>query len=128
MPDMRAAYFHTDGTPTRAGEVLKNSAYAETLRQLAQGGPDAFYRGAIADKIVAAVTNAPVNPARFTRADLAGYRALERAPLCGLYRLYRVCGVPPSTSGGTTVLQILSLLERFPTGDLAPGTLRSVHL
>jgi gamma-glutamyltranspeptidase/glutathione hydrolase len=128
MPDMRAAYFHADGTPIRPGEVLKNPAYAETLKTLAQGGANAFYRGTIADKIVASVTTAPVNPVRFTRADLAGYRAIEREPLCGTYRLYRVCGVPPSTSGGTTVLQILGLLERFPSEQLKPGTLTSVHL
>src|SRR4030095_16863798 len=63
-----------------------------------------------------------------TREDIAGYSAKPREPLCGVYRLYRICSVPPSTSGGVTVLQILALLERFPSTQLQPATLSAVHL
>jgi gamma-glutamyltranspeptidase/glutathione hydrolase len=128
LPDMKALLFHADGTPVRPGESLRNSAYGQTLRRIAEQGPDAFYRGGIADEIVRAVTTAPVNPARMTRDDLARYRAIERTPLCGTYRAHRVCSVPPSTSGGVTVLQILGLLERFSSEQLRPGTVTGVHL
>ena len=121
MPDMRAYLFHADGTVVAAGETLRNPAYADSLRKIAAGGPDAFYKGAIAEEIAKAVSNAPVNPVPFTLTDLAEYRARERAPLCGTYRAYRICSMPPSSSGGITVLQILGLLERFPSADLRRG-------
>ena len=98
------------------------------MREIAEKGPDAFYRGPIADKIVQSVANAPRNRAVMTRDDIAGYKPKPREPLCGVYRLYRICSVPPSTSGGVTVLQILALLERFPSTQLQPGTLSTVHL
>ena len=98
------------------------------MREIAEKGPDAFYRGPIADKIVQSVANAPRNRAVMTREDIAAYQAKPREPLCGVYRLYRICSVPPSTSGGVTVLQILALLERFPSTQLQPGMLSTVHL
>jgi gamma-glutamyltranspeptidase/glutathione hydrolase len=128
MPDMRGYFYHTDGTPVRAGETLRNPALAETLRQIAKAGADTFYTGALADKIAAAVNGAPVNPAKFARADLASYQPKVYAAVCGLYRVYRVCGMPPSTSGGVTVLEILGLLQHFPSPQLKPQTLSSVHL
>jgi gamma-glutamyltranspeptidase/glutathione hydrolase len=128
MPDIRASFFHPDGTPIKPGEVWRNDKLARTFRQIARGGPDAFYNGAIASDIVNAVAAAPVNPAVMTRADIAAYQAKERAPVCGIYRAYRVCSVPPSTSGGVTVLQILGLLQHFPSGQLNPRTLSAVHL
>lgn len=127
MPDL-AAHFFPGGKPVETGTVLRNPDYAETLRAVAAKGPDAFYKGAIARKIADAVRNAPQNPAVMTEADLQSYNAIEREALCGTYRTYRVCGVPPSTSGGTTVLEILGLLERFPSSDLKPGSLSAVHL
>jgi gamma-glutamyltranspeptidase / glutathione hydrolase len=128
MPAIRAAFFNPDGTPLKAGQVRRNPQLAQTLRQIASAGPDAFYQGTIADEIAAAVTNAPINPTVMTRADLAAYQAKERTPLCGIYRAYRICSLPPSTSGGVTVLQILGLLQRFPSSLLQPDTLSEVHL
>ena len=128
MPDMRALFFSPDGTPLKQGETWRNPKLAQTLRSIAAGGPDAFYNGAIAGEIADAVTHAPKNPALMTRADIAAYRPKERAPLCGLYRAYRVCSVPPSTSGGTTVLQILGLVQRFGSAQLQPRTLSALHL
>jgi gamma-glutamyltranspeptidase/glutathione hydrolase len=128
MPDIRANFFNPDGTPIKAGQTWRNPKLAQSLRQIAQGGSDAFYKGAIADEIAHSVTKAPVNPTPMTRADLAGYQAKERTPLCGTYRAYRICSVPPSTSGGVTVLQILGLLQRFPSDQLQPRTLMAVHL
>lgn len=128
LPDMRRAFFHADGTPMRAGEVLKNPALAETLRAIARSGPDALYKGPLAAAIAGAATNATVNPTRMTPADLATYRPKRSAALCGVYRRYRLCGMPPSSSGGVTVLQILGLLQHFPSPQLQPQTLSSVHL
>jgi gamma-glutamyltranspeptidase/glutathione hydrolase len=128
MPDIRANFFNPDGTPLHAGQTWRNPKLAQTLRIIAKAGPNGFYKGAIAADIAQAVTKAPVNPTIMTPADLAGYRARTRAPLCGSYRAYRICSLPPSTSGGTTVLQILGLLQRFPSAQLQPRTLSMVHL
>ncbi len=128
MPGTRALFFRPDGTPLKQGETWRNPALADTLRRIAQGGPAAFYNGPIAGAIADAVTQAPRNPGGMTRADIAAYLPKEREPLCGLYRAYRVCSVPPSTSGGTTVLQILGLVERFGPEQLQPRSLSAVHL
>ena len=128
MPDIRANFFNPDGTPIKAGQIWRNPKLAQTFRRIADGGADAFYMGPIADDIAAAVTKAPANPAVMTRADLANYQPKTRTPLCGTYRAYRICSLPPSTSGGTSVLQILGLLQRFPSTQLQPATLSSVHL
>jgi gamma-glutamyltranspeptidase/glutathione hydrolase len=128
LPALRALFFNPDGTPVRAGQTWRNPELARALREIAEKGTDAFYHGRIADEIVTAVATAPRNPAIMTRNDIAAYQAKPREPLCGVYRLYRVCSVPPSTSGGVTVLQILALLERFPSAQLRPGTLSAVHL
>ena len=114
-PAARAYFFEPDGTPRRAGTVLTNQAYAETLRALAAGGADAFYTGAIAADLVAAVAAEP-HPGSLSLADLATYRAIERDPVCLPYRTVRVCGMAPPSSGGVTVAEILGLLARF---DLA---------
>jgi gamma-glutamyltranspeptidase / glutathione hydrolase len=123
-----AAYFYDDGEPLPVGTVLRNPALAETLRRVAAGGADAFYGGPIARDIVAAVRTAPGNPGRLTEADLIGYKAKRRAPLCRPYREWRVCGMPPPTSGGVTTLQILGLLEGFAIPDLEPESADAVHL
>ena len=128
MPGIRDLFFAPDGTALKEGQTWHNAKLAQTLRQIAQTGPNAFYRGAITDEITAAVAKAPVNPAVMTRADLARYEAHERTPVCGFYRAYRICSMPPSTSGGVTVLQILGLLQRFPSEQLQPRTLSAVHL
>ena len=128
MPDIRANFFHPDGTPIKSGEIWRNEKLARTFRLIAQGGADAFYSGAIAAEIVTAIAMAPVNPAVMTRTDISAYQAKERTPVCGIYRAYRVCSMPPSSSGGITVLQILGLLQHFPSDQLRPRTLSAVHL
>jgi gamma-glutamyltranspeptidase / glutathione hydrolase len=128
MPDIRANFFNPDGKPIKAGQIWRNPKLAQSLRKIAEGGADAFYAGSIADEIATAVTKAPLNPAVMTRADFANYQPKERAPLCGTYRAYRICSLPPSTSGGIGVLQILGLLQRFSSAELQPATLSSVHL
>ena len=124
----RAYFFTADGAPLPTGHKLTNAAYAATLRELAAKGPEPFYRGAIARDIVATVTAAAINPGDLTLADLARYRVVQRAPICGAYRGYRVCGAPPPSSGGIAVLEILGLLERKNFAALSPRTVPAAHL
>jgi gamma-glutamyltranspeptidase/glutathione hydrolase len=122
----REYFFHHDGRPLAEGELLRNPEFAGTLRLIAKGGADAFYTGPLAGRIVAAVRGFPANPGVLSLADLEAYRARERQPICRRYRKWRVCGMPPPTSGGVTVLQILGLLERFDLG--ATAEVERVHL
>lgn len=122
-------YFHTaDGGPLPVGHILRNSAYADTLRAIAEGGADAFYSGEIARDIVAAVRGATGNPGLLSEADLATYRAKARPPVCIDYRGHRVCGMGPPSSGGLTVGMILGLLERFDISAMPPNSADAEHL
>jgi len=128
MPDIKAYFYHADGTPYAEGETLKNPALAATLRLIAKRGAKAFYSGEIARAIANKVTHAPINATVMTMADIARYRAKERAPVCGTYRGDKICSMGPPSSGGITVLQILGLLERFPSKELAMDKPEGVHL
>jgi gamma-glutamyltranspeptidase/glutathione hydrolase len=129
-----AAYFHeSDGSPLTVGRRLKNPAFAKTLHLVAEGGADAFYQGTIAEEIVTQVTGAAEggardNPGAMTLQDLADYRAKRRDVICAPYRTYLICGMPPPTSGGTAVLQIMTLLEGFDLAALGPDSLEARHL
>ena len=128
MPDIKRYLYHADGTAVREGETLKNPELAVTLRTIARDGAKAFYSGPIAAAIVDKVQHAPVNHGGMTLADLARYKPVERAPVCGNYRTYRLCSMGPPSSGGVAVLQILGMLQRFPSSQLQPDTLSEVHL
>ena len=126
--EARALFYRPDGAPIPAGAVLKNPALADTLRRIAAEGAEGFYRGPLAEAIVAAVRGASRNPGALTLADLAGYRAPEREPVCRPYRAWRVCGMPPPTSGGVTLLQTLGILGYFAVSSYRPGSAEAVHL
>jgi len=126
-PVTRDYFFNGDGTPKAAGTTLSNPEFADTLRLIAEAGSAPFYRGAIAEEIVAAVTNTADNPGIMTLQDLADYQVKLRAPVCTPYRAYQVCGMGPPTSGGLTVGQILGVLEHFDILGLGLGP-ESVHL
>ncbi|HEV2555493.1 MAG TPA: gamma-glutamyltransferase [Bosea sp. (in: a-proteobacteria)] len=107
-----AAYFYeADGKAKAVGTILRNPAFAATLRALAERGAGAFYEGEIARDIVATVTGHATNPGDMTVADLAGYRVEEREPVCGAYRVWRICGMGPPSSGAVAVQQMLGILE-----------------
>jgi gamma-glutamyltranspeptidase/glutathione hydrolase len=127
FPDARRIYWR-DGKPLAAGETVRNPALAETLRRIAADGPDAFYTGRIAERISDAVDDSEVNEAELSLADIAAYRAKERPAVCTLYRRYKVCGMGPPSSGATTVLQILELVERFDLKGMGPRDPRSWHV
>lgn len=120
--------FWEDGQPVPEGTLVYNPALAATLQRMADLGPDAFYAGQTAQEMVRAVRSAPVNPGQLDLIDLSAYAAKERPPVCLPYRTYRVCGMGPPSSGATTVLQILGLLERFDMPALGPQSLTSWHL
>ncbi|MDE2404947.1 MAG: gamma-glutamyltransferase [Sphingomonadales bacterium] len=124
----RALYYDAAGQPLAAGTVLRNPAMATFLATLAAQGPKAFYTGPNAAAIAAAVRNAPRNPAPMAVADLAAYRAKDRAPVCMTYRAYRLCGMGPPSSGATTVFGILGLLQRFDLHALGKDNPTSWHL
>lgn len=128
MPATNAYFFGPDGEPAKEGELIKNPDYAQTLRLIAANGSAGLLKGEVAGNIVNAVAQAPNHPATITLDDLAGYEPKERTVVCGPYRGWRICSMPPPSSGGVAVLQILGLIERFSKDELKPASLSSVHL
>ncbi len=124
----RQYFFTASGDPKPVGSRLANPDLADTLRTIALGGADAFYSGDIARDIVDAVRSAPRNAGAMRVTDLARYRAKKREALCRNYRRWRICTMPPPTSGGVTTLQIMGMLERFDLASLKPGSVQAVHL
>ncbi|NGZ87819.1 gamma-glutamyltransferase [Duganella aceris] len=110
-PVAKAYFFDADGKPRPVGYILKNPELARTLHEIADGGADAFYKGRIARDIAAKVAGHPTNPGKLTAADIAGYQAKERAPICSDYKAWTVCGAPPPSSGGIAIAQMLGILE-----------------
>lgn len=123
-----AAYFLPGGVPLAEGDVLRNPAYAETLRALADHGADGFYTGPVAESIVGAVQGAAANPGVLGMIDLAIYRVKERPAVCAPYRGYEVCGMGPPSSGALALGQILGMLEGFDLAALGPDNPESWRL
>jgi gamma-glutamyltranspeptidase / glutathione hydrolase len=121
-------YFFPGGQPVAENSILKNPAYAKTLRAIAKDGPSAFYQGELAKAISERVQTAEVNPGSLTADDLANYKVIQREPLCRPYRVYKVCGMAPPSSGGVAVLQILGILQQFELNKLAPDNVQATHL
>ncbi|WP_223488038.1 gamma-glutamyltransferase [Pseudomonas sp. A-RE-19] len=115
-PDMAAYFLNTDGSPKAIGTPLKNPALAAVFKRIAKEGPDALYKGPIAKEIVAKVQG-HANPGSLALNDLQGYKAKERAPLCTDYKRWQVCGMPPPSSGGIAVAQILGTLQALESRD-----------
>jgi gamma-glutamyltranspeptidase/glutathione hydrolase len=124
---MRRMYYQEDDTPKPVGTLLKNPALADTLKAIATQGAIAFYVGEIARDIADKVRIAP-NPGDLSENDLAQYRAKQREPVCGPYRQWRVCGMPPPSSGGIAVLQVLGILQRLaPDGLPSDDSIHAAH-
>ena len=124
----RRYFYLPDGTPKPAGTLLKNPDFAAVLKRVAAEGADAFYRGEIARDIASAVRDRKRAPGDLSETDISAYAAKEREPLCGKYRIWKICGVPPPDSGTFAVLQILGILERFDLRALKSDSLEAVHL
>ena len=124
-PDMAAYFLNADGSPKATGTLLKNPALAVVFKRIAKEGPDALYQGPIAEEIARKVQGHR-NAGSLSQADLKGYAAKQRAPLCTDYKQWKVCGMPPPSSGGIAVAQILGTLQALETRDprlaIAPMT------
>ncbi|KFZ31945.1 gamma-glutamyltransferase [Pseudidiomarina salinarum] len=129
LPELEPArsYFYPQGQALQAGQTKRNPALADTFQEIAKGGADAFYTGAIAADIVTAVQHSGGAPGLLSKADLAGYQAVIRQPVCSAYRVYQICGMGPPSSGGISVLQILGILENFPVSEWDPTGADALH-
>jgi gamma-glutamyltranspeptidase / glutathione hydrolase len=124
-PSSASIFLKTKDVPLGEGDRLVQPQLATTLEEIARHGPGRFYRGPIADKIVAAVRAAGGS---MTRDDLRLYRPVVRTPLHGRYRGYGIAAMPPPSSGGVHLIEMLNILEGFPLGKLGAGTPQSEHL
>lgn len=122
----RAYFFDGDGQPLRIGQTLRNPALAATLRRVADHGADAFYEGELAQAMVDAVAGHAL-PGSLSLQDLREYRAIERDPVCAPYRMFRVCGASPPSSGGIALLQMLGVASHTPLRTVSPDSVDAVH-
>ena len=125
-PAARAYFLDEQGRPWPVGHRLRNPAYAQVLKVLAQQGADAFYTGELARDMAAAVAADPI-PGDLSEADLGDYRALRREPLCMDWQRWALCGMAPPSSGPLTVMQMLGILQHTPIASLEPQSAQAIH-
>ena len=118
-------FYKEDKSLYKAGETLVQNDLANTLRQLSEFGPDAFYKGEIAKLIIKEMER---NGGLITLEDLSNYQIAERKPLNGQYKDYKIVSMPPSSSGGTHLIQMLNMLEEFPIKEMGFGSAESIHI
>jgi gamma-glutamyltranspeptidase/glutathione hydrolase len=125
-PVALAYFYQPNGEPLATGALLRNQALADVLKKIAAGGSNALLEGEVAQAIVTKVQSHPTNPGKLSLADMAGYQAKKREPLCHDYRAqsrdYRICGMPPPSSGAIAIGQILGMLNNTPAATLALDT------
>jgi gamma-glutamyltranspeptidase / glutathione hydrolase len=123
-PSSARIFLRADGSVKQAGDRIALDDLATTLEAIAANGATGFYSGPVAQKIVDAVQAAG---GRMTTADLANYRAAERQPVGGTYRGYTVVSMPPPSSGGAHIIEILNILEGFPLSEQGLNSATSLH-
>lgn len=121
----RAVFFKADGQPYAEGETLRQPQLAHSLMLIARQGPRAFYHGEIADQISAEMRR---RGGLINRRDLAEYRAVERQPVVGSYRGYQIYTMPPPSSGGVHILQILNILENVDLAKMGAGSANALQV
>lgn len=124
----RKVFFDESGEPLPVGTLVKVPALAETLMDLAELGPAAFYGDKPAWELSRYIASETPQDGKMAPLDIAAYRAKERDPVCGRYRSYKICGMGPPSSGGIAVVQILGQLERFDLAQLGPDNPTFWHL
>ncbi|MCB2047203.1 MAG: gamma-glutamyltransferase [Novosphingobium sp.] len=130
MRDKAAAalFYDAGGEPLPVGTKLTNPVLAETLERIAERGSQAFYNGQDGADLAIAVARDTPRKATMTEADVMNYKARYRKPVCGTYRAYKVCGMGPPSSGATTVLSILGMMERFDLSQMSASSPTFWHL
>ena len=127
-PAARALYYGANRAPVPVGTTIRNPALARTLEAVANKGPDAFYKGPLAQEIAGKVAAQTPQDGKMTAEDIRTYVAKERPAPCGTYRVYRICGMGPPSSGQTTVIAILGALENFDMAGLGPDSPVAWHV
>lgn len=122
-PSSRAVFFEGDHVLPRGATLIQRDL-ADTLRTIAERGPDAFYEGPIAERIAAAVQGAG---GIMTTADLTAYRPEIRTPVRGTYRGYEIVSMPPPSSGGVHLIEILNILEGYDLAGMGTGSAQALH-
>jgi gamma-glutamyltranspeptidase/glutathione hydrolase len=123
-PSSAKVFFKAGGEPYQAGETLVQADLADSMKLIASDGPAAFYGGPIGEKIVAEVSEAGGN---LTIDDFAAYQAVLREPVRGTYRGFEIVSMPPPSSGGVHIVQILNTLEDVPIGEFGPNAAATIH-
>ena len=124
-PETGRIYFKPDGSVYQVGERIFFKDLAWSLRQIAENGPQAFYEGAIAEKILASMKK---NNGLITQEDLSKYRVVVREPVRGTYRGYEIVGMPPPSSGGIHIIQMLNILEGYSLKEMGQNSAQVLHL
>jgi gamma-glutamyltranspeptidase/glutathione hydrolase len=124
-PAAAKIFLKPDGAPRAPGDMLVQSDLAASLETIARDGARGFYQGPLADKIVAGVRAAG---GIMTVDDMQNYRAIERPVVRGSYRGYDIASMPPPSSGGVHLVEILNILEGFPLRELGAGAAATLHL
>lgn len=124
-PSTKKIFFKPDGSVYQPGELLRQPELAKSLKLIAAKGADGFYKGETARKLVKAVNEAGGN---MSLQDLANYQAIARVPVKGDYRGYEIVSMPPPSSGGIHIVQILNILEGYPLKDYGQNSAQTIHL
>lgn len=124
-PSAAKIFYKEGGELYRPGDTLVQADLATTLKKIAAEGPDGFYKGPVAEAIATSVTEAG---GKMTVEDMASYKAVSREPVRGTYRGYEIVSMPPPSSGGVHLIQILNTLEGYPIGALGQNSSETLHL
>lgn len=124
-PEMQKVYWNEDGLPYDVGDIITNPDLAKALKKIAAEGKDGFYKGEIAEALVATVQK---YGGVITMEDLAGYEVTVREPVTGTYRGYQIISSPPPSSGGTHLIEILNILENYDIGSMKVNSAEYIHL
>ncbi|MEM7741162.1 MAG: gamma-glutamyltransferase family protein [Pseudomonadota bacterium] len=124
LEDGGAIYYNEDGQALAVGETVTNQAFADSVTMIAEGGAPAFYSGPIAEAIIARV-NSQSGEETMALDDFASYQVIERDPICRPVKTFNICSMPPPSSGGVTLLQIMQIYEQTgaegaPQDNLVP--------
>ncbi|MEJ0096029.1 MAG: gamma-glutamyltransferase [Methylocella sp.] len=124
-PSSAEIFLHPDGTPLGRRDLLRQADLAKVIEAFGRDGERAFYEGEVAEKIVASVRAAG---GRMTLVDMKSYRAVEREPVRGFYRGHEIVSMPPPSSGGVHVIELVNMLEGFPLADQGANSAAAIHL